>query len=771
MGTSNSTAWAAASGSAPLLPNECKLLILRQCQGSTLKNARLASKTLARIAEPLLWRNLRIVPNVDCLTAISALLRQSAIACHIHNAIYDASWEFLIDDFRIKCDKPGVKDKISNVPGSEGVSCCKILRKSIQAQIKSGDDGAAEVVYLTRLLLALPNLRELTIREASATFEMVHSVPQYYQKVCKDAELPTSAMRLAGGFGMLDAQHSHTRNFLLAAYSTGRKIETMDLGAVSWHTFFRTPVDPAQPPTHDFRIRQELFRNIKQLDLSFRGSPSRDLAANLKPLRELLKSCETLENLYLSFTNLINRRYSTDHRSFSYLSPLLGDPRTMRPLMPRLRELYLNSAFCTQQDLVHFLAMHTSNLRHVSLSNISLLRHESKDTRSCWVQVIKGMKSLLRLDTVYFSGWLSNGGRQIWHVSEDASEDDRLRPAVIKYLLDRKVQKCPLDHVAIVADQEDLEKPKHGWVEGDWTWTMTYASHKSRTEMTHSGAEMFTKSVPLDSDEYAIANPHFWKSPYKKTYPTYNDAYPQKTVVNTSDSSIWDWADYNAASSWPAPSKKGKQKAVSAFVATSAWDYTGPPIDSFFFGSPSWDAPPPHSGSLSTSSKASPHSVSSHSSASNLASSTASSMGVVDPYFPDDDIVLDVPDFGFPPESSKLSSAPPAIPKSSSSASAPPAWALTGFPQAAFAAPMSPVGLPVNGSAFSIEMLHQAGSKPYNAHTSDLPGFISSGTGTSASNHSQQQLQIQPSPLSQPPMFGYHVNHPASTSPATSDPW
>lgn len=644
MGSSCSTVWAAGSASTPLLPYECVLLILRQCDGSTLKNARLSNKTYAAIAEPLLWRSLRLVPNTDCLSSISLLLRQAKIACHVQNIIYDAAWEYLIDDFRIRCEKPATKDRLSTALGKESAPCSKILQQAIQNQIKAGDDSA-EVAYLTRVLLALPNLRELTVKESFSTYRSPNAIPHYYQQVSKHAGLPLSDIRISGAFGSLDTNHSHTRNFLLAAYCMRREFDSIDLRDVSWHTFFRLPIDVNQPPAHDFRIRKDLFSKIKQLDLSFRGTPSRDYEGSLKHLRELLRSCERLESLYLSFTNIINRRYTTDNRSFSYLLPLLGDHVSMRPLMPRLRDLFLNSVFCTQQDLIYFLAIHASTLRHVSLSNISLLRHESRETRGCWVKVIKAMRALLHLDTVYFSGWLSNGGRQVWHVSEDASGDDRLRPAVVKYITERDIQNCPLDHVAILPDHEDLERPPAGWIEGDWTWTMTYASSKSRGEQTHSGNEMFTKSVPLDSHDWAIANPHFWKSPYKKTYPTYSEPYPsKKTSPSTSN---WSWSDYGAGGTWSAPSKKGKQKIPPTNATSSAWDWATPPNDHLAFGTTTWVAHPETLDDILKSNQSGPYSsTSSHGSGSQV---SASSIANGNPFFPEDDTMMDFPESTPPP--------------------------------------------------------------------------------------------------------------------------
>ena len=626
MGFTSSTAWTAGSGATPPLPNECLLLILRQCEGSTLKSARLASKALATIAEPLLWRTLRLVPNTDCLSAINLLLRQTKIACHVQNIIYDAAWEYLIDDFRIQCEKPATKDSLSTT---------KILQQAIQNQIKAGDDSA-EVAYLTRVLLALPNVHELTVKESYSTSRASHSVPHYYRKVAKDALLPLSDIRASGALGHFDTNHSHTRNFLLAAYCMRREVGAIDLRDVSWHTFFRLPTDPTQPPAHDLRMRKDLFSKTKQLDLSFRGTPSRDYEGNLKPLRELLRSCERLESLYLSFTNIINRRYTTDSRAFSYLLPLLGDHVSMRPLMPRLRDLFLNSVFCTQQDLTYFLALHASTLRHVSLSNISLLRHESRETRGCWVKVIKAMKSLLHLETVYFSGWLSNGGRQVWHISEDASDDDRLRPAVVQYITNRGTQDCPLDNAALQPDREDLERPSEGWFEGDWTWTMTYASSKSRGEQTHSGTEMFTKDVSLDNDDWAIANPHFWKSPYKKTYPSYNAPYPSKK--STPSGTHWTWSE---------PSKKGKQKEPASTATSSAWDWATPPNDSFGVGSTSWAAHPGTIDAIMNGNFSGAYSsTSSHDSASQ---GSVSSIANDDPFFPEDDIVMDPPELAPPP--------------------------------------------------------------------------------------------------------------------------
>jgi F-box-like len=605
MGATNSTAAAVARSTIPQLPNECLLLIFRQSEGLTLKQARLASKAFAYLTEPLLWQTLRIVPNSDCLSSVGELLKHSKVARHVQHLVYDASWEYLIDDFKFKCEKQDVRERIPPTPGCPSVLCSKTLQKAIHAQIRPCDDSAAEVADLARVVLALPNVRKLSVKESHTTHESPALMPFYYQKVCRDAGLSATTLRLSNSFGHVETVSSHTRNFLLAAYSTCREFELVDLRSVAWHTFFRGPVDSTRFISHDLRMRKALFSTLKQLDISFKGSPSRNMDDNLKPLRELLKGCEQLESLYLSFTNIITRRYSADHRSFSYLTPLIGEYRSPRPLMPRIKDLFLNSLFCTQKDLVQILAMHASTLRHVTLSNISLLRHETKDSRGCWVQVIRAMRSLLHLNTVYFSGWLSNGGRQIWHVSEDASEDDRLRPAVVRYILDKTPQVCPLDHVAILPDHDDLDKPTERSSEGDWTWTMTYSSSMSRGEQTHSGQEFFTKDVSLDSDDWALANPQFWKTPFKKTYPTPAD--PCGSIKLSPNASDWWWSD---SSSWTLPSKKGKKK--NKWSSNDSWAWEPPPyVDPF-----SWNTStkPPAAASPSTSSKASSQSGSSQSS-------------------------------------------------------------------------------------------------------------------------------------------------------------
>ena len=707
-------------------------------------------------------------------------MRQSKIAYHVQNVIYDTAWEYLIDDFRIKAEKPANKDRLSTAPGKEMLSCSCILQQAVQNQIRAGEDGAAEVAYLSRVFLSLPHVRELTVREAFSSHGASSSLPHYYQHVSKEAGVPTSDIRISGGFGPVDSNHSHTRMFLLAAYSTGIRFDAIDLRDVSWHTFFRQPpFDLAQPANHDFRIRKELFSTIKSLDLTFRGTPSRDYQANLKPLRDLLKSCERLESLYLSFTNIVNRRYTSDNRSFSYLLPLLGDHVSVRPLMPRLRELFLNSVFCTQQDLTYFLAIHGATLRHVSLSNISLLRHESRDSRGCWVKVIKAMKSMLRLDTVYFSGWLSNGGRQVWHISEDASDDDRLRPAVIKYITDRNTRICPLDHVAIVTDRDDLDRPPEGWTEGDWTWTMTYANYKSRGDQTHSGAEMFSKDVSVESDDWAIANPHFWKHPYKKSYP-HPDPFPsKKTSPNPSN---WSWSDYDSNSSWPAPGKKGKQNAGAS---SSAWDWTIPP-NAPFPAADSWGIPPAQPIDMSQ------PSTSSHGSVSPVSVSPNNG----EAYFPYDDsyddLVVDLPEGTSPPP-------PPMPPAPPSGSNHPKTWWSTAEESIgttideilAGGKSDSAASLPsIHPNKYSnTAPKHDGWDPPYESYF-DASGPSATTSGPPFSNvpawqpelsnaefqlmaHNQQQKLLaglkakQQAPLQTPThIFGYQISHSESGSPA-----
>jgi hypothetical protein len=229
-----------------------------------------------------------------------------------------------------------------------------------------------------------------------------------------------------------------------------------------------------------------IVENLCMLEISFRNDTLTTRAHHLEAIQSFLRPAKHLKTLRMQ----LNDRSTTHHpysedRLLSDFTGLLETPTgnwLSGPLLPQLETLIIDACICRNDDLLHFLKIHSSTLRHLELSNVTLLG--SDDHRECWVKLIKRFKTDLRLCSISFSGWLSNAGRQQWFVAKDNVGMGRLKARVERYVVDKNTGECPLERVAIKPTQSDVEKPANGEeYEGDLTWTMVYSSRfGDRTE-------------------------------------------------------------------------------------------------------------------------------------------------------------------------------------------------------------------------------------------------------------------------------------------------
>ncbi|RMZ83146.1 hypothetical protein DV738_g1385, partial [Chaetothyriales sp. CBS 135597] len=589
--------WAGAPRSLPLLPIECLLLITHYSEPGTLQNFRLASRAFQRLADPVLWRTVRLVPNIDCLESFLDLIKTSSIAPHIQTLVYDTSWQTLVDEIKFKSEA---------YPSSPNGGIDRpLLARCIDGDVRSAEGSAVEMCLLTRIFDALPRVSSLqSIMPIVPRRDHQRSSPPYYRAICNKAglRLPDPvALRLP----IFLISVSHVRSLLLAAYASSAKIDSLELIDLSWSSFFQEPNAIIQPPYSrlgDFRYRQHIFKSLKFLHVTFRNQPSRDPDLHLRSLREVLKGCVNLVCLRIRFNDHVEKKYAPNYRMFSYLAPFV-EGQSMRPLMPKLSELHIDSCLCTQSELLHFLMIHSSTLRVLGLSNISLLQPDGGDTRGCWVHVIHSLKHALRLNKITFREWLSNGGRQRWFVSQDNPVDpSRLRPQIEKFVT-RQSNFIPqiLTAVALRPGQDDVPTPSEGVeVEGDWTWTMTYGlkSRYERRDTLYSGNDLFSKDVALKK---AVSDslPEWsdWLSPkLAHPCPALQSASKTKSPVSTSYSH---WSHSNLgpplhAKKMPSSQKQPAQPPLSsnwgAFGSSSsvdnAWTGTPPPFPITFQSTP-----------------------------------------------------------------------------------------------------------------------------------------------------------------------------------------
>ncbi|KIW15662.1 hypothetical protein PV08_05711 [Exophiala spinifera] len=490
----------------PELPNEILLLIIQACPGSTLKNVRLASKTLEQLATPVLWSKVVLIPNLECIRGFMEALERSKVLLHVTKLVYDARFGNFF--YRIKTENPMLS--FMATPGRD-----LSIEAVTQGRFQPYEDMAIEVAMLGKALRLLPNLRALRVREHEDSeepgpFTSLASlkIPYFYQKMCKKYKVSLEAVKFSSMAGT--PGRSYTKGILTAAYSSNIRLHSLKAMNVDARGMFGAMAIRPTGANHQLRLLRDVLQDLQELELGFRNDTLLPTANHIEAISFLLRSAKKLKRLKLRMTDCsLTRCQYTDDDLVSDLAALLETHTagwTHRPLAPRLETLTLDACICHDQDLLHFLKLHGATLRHLNLSNITLLG--GADRRECWVKVIKRFKTDLKLTSVSFSGWFTNGGRQQWFVATDNVDPNRLKPRVEKYVVDKRVQECPLDHVAIKPHLSDVEKPANGEeFEGDLTWTMVYANPLADNVDWQPTEPSFGGSSLNTSDPLSVSSP------------------------------------------------------------------------------------------------------------------------------------------------------------------------------------------------------------------------------------------------------------------------
>ena len=170
---------------------------------------------------------------------------------------------------------------------------------------------------------------------------------------------------------------------------------------------------------------------------------------------------------------------------------------------PHLNRLELSSVICDGRALVMFLGREVPKLQSLTLKDVMLFTHggeEPPGQRQCWINVLKALKRKIRLTTVDFGGFLSNLGRQHWHIDDDTSHPkaDSVKARMIKWFLNNSaVEKaCPLN--AFELSEGELDTSKDDDVlraATDDSWTLACPSDRS-----YANSQTYKKSTMWDRD-------------------------------------------------------------------------------------------------------------------------------------------------------------------------------------------------------------------------------------------------------------------------------
>lgn len=267
---------------------------------------------------------------------------------------------------------------------------------------------------------------------------------------------------------------SYTRSMLMAIFTAGCPVKTIRSTAVDVSRTFAPHGVEKAATSHLICIDEDVAANLSTLELSFGlRSPDRSLSA----IQFMLSAATRLKSLSLSLANDASENVFLGQDDMpSQIADIFktrAGLRAFKPTFPNLENLALDGCVSHEEDLIHFLRIHSSTLRHLRLSNMALLVIHER--HGCWVAIIKSMQKMLQLSSAIFNGWFNNGGRQHWFVTKDNMSPERLKAKIEKFIVDKRVRDCPLERVAIKLYENDVSAVVNTeeW-EGDLSWTMVY---------------------------------------------------------------------------------------------------------------------------------------------------------------------------------------------------------------------------------------------------------------------------------------------------------
>ncbi|OCT53468.1 hypothetical protein CLCR_09924 [Cladophialophora carrionii] len=571
----------------PELPNEIFLLLIQRCSGATLKQLRLVSKTLAQLTEPYLWREVVLVPNDHSILGFARALKRSRVLRLVTKITYDARFGAFFT--RIKDVSP---DPSLPYPAAERSKELSFLDTTSIGHFKPYEDMSIEVACLAKALRLMPNLKEACIREyedepsngipAHLTTSDI-KVPSFYLRLCKKMRVDPEKVSWSTMVGA--SGRSYAKGFITAAFSADCRLQELKAKGIDGRAMFGVVPMKSSALFQQVNIFKNATDSLRYLEFSFRNDTLISTANHIEAVREMLRSAKRLRTLRLKLTDC-----STSHHHYAdedLMSDFCGLVESStgiwlcKPLLPKLENLIIDACICHDEDLMHFLRIHSGTLRRLELSNITLLGGD--DRRECWVRMIKHLKTELKLASISFSGWFSNGGRQQWSVARDPVGPERLKAKVEKYVIDRRIRVCPLEPVAIKPNEGDVEKPANGEeFEGDLTWTMVYSNrHTDHVDWqpTEPSFGINSPTVSSQTSEAGDSTPlpgHSESDTWGEPEPENIDAYPGGVQLPDFDTVFGVGSGIPDIQSWSVfSSSPGKLPQATPSDVPAAW-YSAP---------------------------------------------------------------------------------------------------------------------------------------------------------------------------------------------------
>lgn len=447
----------ATAARIPELPNEILRSIFEHpdLPLKDLKNVRLASKSLAMMVEPRLFRRMVLVPYIDCLEPFARFMRNNPIVHHVQTFVYDGTWRY----------SSGLVAR----PWSEEVNA--IQTKLRNNALVYAPDQQMEVALLSKCLGSLPSLKKIVVCEIqsveSYSISPHNALPFYFRRLMKGANIERWA-RLEGPSSEMIPS---TRIALLACYSSGVKIDQFRVTDLDAQAFL-DPID-GRNALNDMPVYQNVLGQLKSLQLFFRPRFSLHFPYARETFARFLLTAKNIEALHLSMTDfeLHTSRLRARH---SWLFRMVRDSKgniRHKAIFPHLKKLSFSSMVCQESELVAFIHDHRKTLEELSLQSMTLVRSLDQTSPPCWVRLFKSIRRY-RLKFGVLGGTFSNMSRQRWLVLYSVGDNQSLKRRTMAWLSGEGSEECPIERAAVKVDSNGAEifEPEEDSFKGDDSW-------------------------------------------------------------------------------------------------------------------------------------------------------------------------------------------------------------------------------------------------------------------------------------------------------------
>ncbi|KIV90453.1 hypothetical protein PV10_07760 [Exophiala mesophila] len=425
------------TNTTPSLPNEVLQLIVQNLEKVDLKNARLACKTLASMAEPILFRELVLVPYQDCLEEFIHF-DKSGVTRHTITLIYDTRWRFVSRTLR----KPHVR-----------LDSDILLEDLAFVGFRNRGDQALEILFLVSCLQVLPALRSIRILESDVSTWPRHDTtlaPSYFTRMLGTAQI-TATVPWARDTNPLG--YSGSMVALLALSASRKPITNLHMMGVDSELFhFGVSSDDSR----ELALLRNLLSRVAVLDLSFKFCMAGDMEEDFDRIASILQLARNLRVLHIEFPDRDPRIAHDNPDGHSCLSSLVRDLNydlCVTPRFPKLEHLSLGSMFCQEEELLALVQGVQKTLKTLSLSTIVLLQPDTSDRESCWVRFFKELRKC-KIPDVQVGGLLYNWKAdempsQRWAVKKSPSEPTSLKSRLQRWVTAKIDGECPLHPLAV----------------------------------------------------------------------------------------------------------------------------------------------------------------------------------------------------------------------------------------------------------------------------------------------------------------------------------